>query len=285
MKLAFHGATSMKADLSTDVLASAHAGFKALEVWAAKMDDYLAEHSLSELKALFVENHVEPASISSIEFIAFRNNQFKQVKDRCRELCTIAECIGCQTVVVVPSPTPQRGGDAVLNLFVPWDEVVREYVNVLSELSAVARPHGVNLAFEFLGFGWCTVRTPRAAFEIIRKTGRENVGMNFDACHFYGGGGLLSEIDELDPKRILAFHLDDMEDVPKEAITDGRRLLPGQGVVPLGDICSRLAKIKYDGLCSIETFRAEYWEWDPYELAARAREAALRVLSPFFRIT
>lgn len=41
MKLAFHGATSMTADLETDLAVSARAGFQALEVWAAKMDRYL----------------------------------------------------------------------------------------------------------------------------------------------------------------------------------------------------------------------------------------------------
>ena len=40
------------------------------------------------------------------------------------------------------------------------------------------------------------------------KTGRENVGM-------VGGGGLISELDGLDPSRIFAFHLDDLEDTPK----------------------------------------------------------------------
>jgi ABC-type branched-subunit amino acid transport system permease subunit len=98
----------------------------------------------------------------------------------------------------------------------------------------------VRLAFEFLGFGWCTVRTPRAAFEIVQSTRRDNVGMTVDAAHFYGGGGLMSELDQLDPKRIYAFHLDDLEDTPKEAITDGTRLLPGLGVAPLNEICARL---------------------------------------------
>ena len=38
IKLGFHGATSMHADLQTDVAAAAQAGFKVLELWAAKVD-------------------------------------------------------------------------------------------------------------------------------------------------------------------------------------------------------------------------------------------------------
>ena len=40
MKLAYHGATHMKSDLETDITVSRKAGYKALEVWAAKIDDY-----------------------------------------------------------------------------------------------------------------------------------------------------------------------------------------------------------------------------------------------------
>lgn len=66
MKLAFHGATTMKADLVTDVEVSARAGYKDLEVWAAKMDDYLTGHSLSELAKAFTDNKVEPTAMEII---------------------------------------------------------------------------------------------------------------------------------------------------------------------------------------------------------------------------
>jgi 2-keto-myo-inositol isomerase len=276
MKLAFHGATTMTSDLETDVAVTAQAGFKALEVWAAKMDRYLANHSLADLNALFVGQGVMPLTLNSLEFIAFRGNEFSQIQARLHELGKIAQAIGCPTIVVVPSPTPDRN--------MPWTDVVAEYVNVLRDLSDIARQYGIKLSFEFLGFGWCSVRTPRAAFEIIQKADRDNIGLTVDAAHFYGGGGLLSELDQLDPKRIFAFHLDDLEDTPKEAITDATRLLPGMGVVPLDEICARLKRIGYNGPCSVELFRPEYWNWDPQELATKAYEAALKVLSPHFQI-
>ena len=162
--------------------------------------------------------------------------------------------------------------------------MIAEYVRVLRDLGEIAGQFGVRLSFEFLGFGWCSVRTPRAAFEIIQAIDRANVGMTVDAAHFYGGGGLLDEISQLDPARIFAFHLDDLEDTPKEAITDATRVLPGLGVIPLGEICRRLQAIGYDGPCSIELFRPEYWGWAASKLAVEARAAALRVLSPYFHI-
>jgi 2-keto-myo-inositol isomerase len=276
MKLAFHGATTMTSDLETDVAITAQAGFKALEVWAAKIDRFLAAHSLADLKALFENHAVMPLTINSIEFIAFRGSEYALVQARLHELGKIAQAIGCPTVVVVPSPLPVRD--------LAWADILAEYVNVLRDLSDIARLYGIQLSFEFLGFGWCSVRTPRAAFEIIQQADRDNLGLTFDAAHFYGGGGLMSEIDQLDPMRILAFHLDDLEDTSKEAIRDDTRLLPGLGVVPLDDICARLKHIGYSGPCAIELFRPEYWNWDPQELAIKARQAAIKVLSPHFQI-
>lgn len=276
MKLAFHSATTMTSDLETDIAVTAGAGFKALEVWAKKVDHYLATHSLSDLSALFVNHDLMPLALSSLEFIAFRGGEYAQIQARLHQLGKIAQAIGCPTVVVVPSPSPDRN--------LSWADTAAEYVKVLRDLSEIARLYNIKLSFEFLGFGWCSVRTPRAAFEIVQKVERDNIGLTVDAAHFYAGGGLMSELDQLNPVRIFAFHLDDLEDTPKEAISDATRLLPGFGMVPLDEICARLKRIGYDGPCSIELFRPEYWNWDPQDLAIQAREAALRILSPHFRI-
>jgi 2-keto-myo-inositol isomerase len=266
----------MTSDLETDVAVSKQAGFCALELWAAKIEKYLAGHSVANLKALLVENRVAPMSINSIEFIAFRGDEYHLIRERCEALCKIAAAIDCPTVVVVPSPTPDRN--------MPWDDVVKEYVTVLRDLSGIAAPYGIKLSFEFLGFGWCTVRTPRAAWEIVQKTACPNIGMTVDCAHFYGGGGLLSELDGIDPARIFAFHLDDLEDTPKEAISDATRLFPGLGVIPLNEICTHLKAAGYDGVCSIELFRPEYWAWNPLDVAVKARETALQMLSPHFNV-
>ncbi len=276
MKLGFHGATTMTSDLVTDVEISAQAGFSGLEVWAEKVDHYLLDHSLADLSALFTQHNIRPLALDAIVFIGFRGQEYPQIQARCQEVSAIAQAIQCPTIVVVAGPLPNRETS--------WDEVVVEYVSVLRDLGSIAERYGVKLAFEFLGFGWTAVRTPRGAYEIIQKTGRANIGMSFDAAHFYGGGGLLEELDAIDPAQIFAFHLDDLDDAPKEAFSDSIRILPGQGIIPLHAICARLKAIGYDGPCSIELFRPEYWQQDPFEVARKARNAALQILKPHFSI-
>ena len=280
MLLSINGATTMKATLPEDIAAAGAAGFKALEIWAAKMDAYLETHSVAELKALFDRAgrrpaaSLLPASINSIEFITFRPpDEYETIVARCRELCALAQALGCDKVVVVPSPTPEGAA---------WDHIRDESVRVLRELSDVASPYGVQLAFEFLGFPWCSVRTLAQCWEIVAETGRDNVGLVIDTCHFYAGGSALSSIGQVPPQKILIFHINDVEDRPLETIEDAHRLLPGEGVIPLDDILGQLRETGFDGLCSVELFRPEYWERDPAELAAAARAATLATVAKYF---
>jgi len=274
MLLAINGATTMKATLPEDVAAASAAGFRALEIWAAKMDTYLEAHSVEELKALFESAALQPASINSIEFITFRPpEEYEEIKARCRELCELARALGCDKIVVVPSPTPEDVGR---------DEIRDESVRALRELSDIAYPYGVQLAFEFLGFPWCSVRTLAQCWEIVKETQRGNVGLVIDTCHFYAGGSQLSAIGQVEAKKILIFHINDVEDHPLATVEDAHRLLPGEGVIPLDDILIRLKHIGFDGLCSVELFRPEYWERDPAELAAAARAATLESVKDYF---
>ena len=89
-------------------------------------------HSLADLNALFVNHGVMPLALNSIEFIAFRGSEYAQIQARLHELGKIAQAIGCPTVVVVPSPSPDRN--------MPWADIVAEYVKVLRDLSDIAQP-------------------------------------------------------------------------------------------------------------------------------------------------
>jgi len=282
MLLSINGATTMKATLPEDIAAASAAGFKALEIWAAKMDTYLESHAVGDLKALFDQAGASgagliPASINSIEFITFRppEEYEEAIVARCRELCELSQALGCGTIVVVPSPTPEGA---------TWDRIRDESVRVLRDLSDVAASYGVHLAFEFLGFPWCSVRTLSQCWEIVEATQRDNVGLVIDTCHFYAGGSALSTIDRVPPHKIFVFHINDVEDRPLETIEDAHRLLPGEGVIPLDDVLSHLKRTGFDGLCSVELFRPAYWERDPAELAAAARAATLAAVGKYFEV-
>lgn len=271
MKIALNGATTMRADLATDIRAASAAKFDCLEIWAAKLRKFLKTNTTAELKNLLDEHELEPYSINSIERITFRDKgAHAKLLEECEELCRIANEIGCPYLVVVPSPLPSGKSRS---------DVVEESVRVLDELGRIAEKHNVALAFEFLGQPDCSVQTLEQASEIVEQLSRSNVGLVIDSFHFYAGGSRIESIDALDAQKLFIFHINDAENLPREQLEDRHRLLPGLGILPLREIIRALRRIAYDRVTSVEIFRPEYWERDPQELATEAHAAVSRVLS------
>jgi sugar phosphate isomerase/epimerase len=94
---------------ATDIKAAGAAGFDYVEIWAAKLREFLKKNTVAELKKLIEENNLEPYSINSIEHITFRNtDDYEKIKTECEDLSRIAAEINCPYVVVVPGKLPER---------------------------------------------------------------------------------------------------------------------------------------------------------------------------------
>lgn len=270
MKIALNGATTMHADLETDIRAASEAGFDLIEIWAAKLREFLKTRTAEDLKNLLDEHNLEPYSINSIEHITFRNEEdYKQIKAECEELSTIAGEIGCPYIVVVPGKLPENATK---------EEIIEESVKVLNELADIAEKHNVSLAFEFLGQTDCSVQTLDLCNEIVEKVNRPNIGNVLDTFHFYAGNSTFEAIDAMKPEKLFIFHINDAENLPKEQLTDAHRLYPGTGILPIKEIKAHFDKIGYDRMVSIEIFRPEYWNENPFEVARKARQATIDVL-------
>jgi len=272
MKIALNGATTMKADLETDLHAAKLAGFDFLEIWKSKLRDFLKTNSVSDLQRMFEAGGVPPLSINSIEHISFRSPEdYAKIKSECEELSSVAATLGCPYIVVVPGRLPQPAPSR--------EEIVAESIRVLTELAAIARRYGVALAFEFLGQKDCSVQTLDLAAEIVRESAQQNLGLVIDSFHFYAGGSALEMIEQLESDRLFIFHINDAEDLPRDELQDSHRLLPGLGILPLVELIEAFKHIGYDRVASVEIFRPEYWERDPLELAREAYQATKQVLA------
>ena len=270
MKIALNGATTMLADLETDIKAASQAGYELIEIWAAKLREFLETRTVADLKQLLEEHNLEPYSINSIEYITFRDEaDYEGVKLECEEYSKIAGAINCPYVVVVPGKLPENATE---------DEIIDESVKVLNELADIAAKYNVGLAFEFLGQTDCSVQTLDLDKKIIKKVNRENVGLVIDTFHFYAGNSTLEAIETLDPQKLFIFHINDAEDLPKSDLTDAHRLYPGEGILPIKEIKQRFDQIGYDRMVSIEIFRPEYWNENPFEVAVNAKAATEKVL-------
>jgi 2-keto-myo-inositol isomerase len=270
MKIALNGATTMHANLVTDIQAAHAAGFDLIELWKSKLIEYLEDNSIHDLIRLLDESSLEPWSINSIEHITFRTPEdYAAIKEECEKLCQIAGDLNCPYIVVVPGKLPENATK---------QEIIDESVRVLNELGDIAHHYGISLAFEFLGQTDCSVQTLDLAKEIIETIDRPNIGVVIDTFHFYAGNSSFEAIDTLDPEKLFIFHINDAENLPKAELTDAHRLYPGTGILPIREMKEHFDKIGYNRMVSIEIFRPEYWAEDPFEVARKAKIATEEVL-------
>jgi len=270
MELGLNGATTLKADLATDIAAAGKAGFDFVEIWAAKLMGYLERGGLRALRRDLKRAGVKAATLNSVERVTFNDpsGHVRMLEDFQR-FCRVAQAIDCETVLVVPSPRPKGISLAAIE---------RESVRVLRELSGIAKPYGVRLAYEFLGFADCTVNTLAQCAAIVEKVARPNVGLVLDTFHFFAGGSRLASIRQVDPGKIFIVHVNDVERAPRRKMHDALRLFPGKGIIPLTGILRGLKAIGYTGRFSVEIFRPQYWNRPPLLVAREARATALAAL-------
>ena len=275
MLIGLNGATTMKnADLRADIEISAELGYDFIEIWKAKLYDYLKLKNIDELINSLVKNNMKAYAINSIENITFRNKEdLNYIKEELIRLCEIANKIKCDYIVVVPSPKPSG---------VSREEIKQESISRLEELSKITQGYDTGLAFEFIGTGNCSVKTLDDAWQIVKGAELENVGLVVDAFHFYTGGSSIQSIKKIPPDKIIIFHINDCEDLPIEKLQDKHRLLPGEGVIPLKEIAGALKSIGYNRVVSVELFRPDYWKWDAKKLAYQSKKRTEDILDGIF---
>ena len=261
----------MTADFETDIRAAAAAGYDLVELRSNKLYNYLENHAIDDLKALLAETGIGVLSINTLEHITWRSEEdYAAIKAECAKLCEISAAIGCPYVLSVPGALRQGPKTD--------EETIAESVRVLNELADIAEPYGIKIGFEFLGEAGNSVTTLDLGSKIVDLVDRESVGNVIDTYHFYAGNSSFDALEDLDPSKLFIFHINDVEDLPKDQLNDSKRLYPGLGVLPIAEMKATLDKIGYDGPVSVEIFRPEYWEQDPFEVAANAKAATEEVL-------
>lgn len=258
----------MTSNLETDIRIAGKVGFDVLEITASKLDSYLQTRTLADARRQLEAAKLKAHAINSIEKINFRDAAGRaEVLARTRQLSEYGKALECPWIIAVPGPAPEG---------TTWQAIRDNTATCLRAMSETAEPYGVQIAFEFLGFPWCPVQTVAQAWEIVKTVNSPNVGMVIDTCHFYAGGSTLDSVKSIDAKKLAVFHINDVEAMPKEKITDANRLFPGDGVIPLKEIIGAVRATRFDGVASVEIFRPEYWQRDPLSVAKEALQKSKR---------
>jgi 2-keto-myo-inositol isomerase len=175
----------------------------------------------------------------------------------------ICRALRAAYLLVVPPRAPGVTSEAAIG-------PMREGLAIVRDRAGAT---GVRVAFEFLGFADCPIGSPALAADVVADV--PGADLVLDSCHWHASGS--ASLDAFPVDRLAMVHLNDAPDKPPRLVEDADRLLPGQGVIRLGELIAGLRARGYTGPWSLETFNPAYWEADPLTVA-REGTAALNAL-------
>ncbi len=267
MKPALAQVSSLDAAFADDVADYAAGKCTAIELWLGKLDRYLDQHSIDDLRALLNE-HGMATPVASFqggllasqgEFRRQHWEGFERRLTQCRELE-----IG--TLVLA--------GDVVGQL--TQQDLERVQMS-LEQAAALAGQHGVRLAREFQARS-TFINNLQTAAALVAETGSPYLGICFDTFHYYVGPSKPEDLGYLTAENLFHVQLCDLSGVAREFATDADRILPGDGDIPLAALLARLTEIDYRGHVAIELMNPQIWRIPPVQFGEIAMTALRKLL-------
>lgn len=267
MKIGFNEATALKCQgqsLMADLEMCEKYGFDYFEMRYDCLAEYMKKHTLAELAEWFDTHKIKPWAYNTLEF-------FNQL-DPFQELATdwhldwiieVCKAIGMKMLIAVPSFN--------VGLDKSVAEIKAEAVKRLRYMAEKVGPE-IKISLEFCGVPSCSINQFGTAYEVVKEVALPNVGITLDTFHFHEMGSKIEDLKKADPQKIFVYHLNDCEDLPIGSCGDDKRLWPGEGVVDHAGIAAVLKEIGFDGVCTIEEFRPEYYAMEHEKNIKKAAE-------------
>lgn len=268
MRLCMHQNTSRAAGFRGSLEGWARAGIRHAELSDRLLDGFLERDTLAGARALMEDLGVTPVSgavvVPELWIPGERRAAGLEVW---RRRCDQYAALGLE-LVYSPSITsrPVTAED-----FAATPDCIRE-------TGEIARSHGLTAMIEFTR-GSTHLSTLTTALSMIRRAEHPAVRPMLDFFHYWSGMSKLLDLDLLRPGELRHAHFQDLLDVPRELVDNDARLIPGDGVAPVEAILRALAHKGYEGALSVELFRAEYVQGDPFEVASEIRRKCEAVMS------
>ncbi|WP_088340757.1 sugar phosphate isomerase/epimerase family protein [Robiginitalea sediminis] len=116
--------------------------------------------------------------------------------------------------------------------------------------------------------------------QITIASGHPKAAMLLDIYHVHRGGNTWDTVDVLNGGRMPVIHMNDYPATPAwNELTDGDRVLPGEGSCPFGTVIPKLYHAGFRGGFSVELFNQGYWaKWDAAEMLAQSYACTVEVL-------
>ena len=279
MKIGFNEATALKCrgqSLMADLEACEKYGYDYIEIRFDCIKDYLKEHSLDELAIWFKNHRLKPWAYNTLIFFNLRDAVgAKEIDDEIDFIIKVSNTIGMKMLITVPSFDV-----GPLSI----EAIKKEAVQRLAYIVDKVEPHGIRVSLEFCGCPNCSINQFGTAYDIVKAVNKDNVGITLDTFHFHAMDSHWEDLENADGKKIFAFHLNDSENLPIGSMLDDKRLWPGEGCLDHGRTLKILKEIGFDGVCTIEEFRPEYYELSHDDNVRIAKEKTAALISKYYNL-
>ena len=142
----------------------------------------------------------------------------------------------------------------------------------------IASEYNLTCMIEFLRNS-SHLATLTSALSMTRAADHPSIRPMIDFFHFWSGLSKLEDLDLLEPGELEHCHFQDLLDAPKELTDNSYRLIPGDGIAPINAILSKLTEKGYNGALSVELFREELVNGDPFEVASEIKRKSESVMN------
>jgi 2-keto-myo-inositol isomerase len=267
MQLAMHQNTSRAAGFRRSLEGWARAGIRHVELTDVLLDEFLQGDTLPGARRLLDDLNLTPVSAAAVLPDVWipgpgRAASLETWRRRCEQFAALGlDKLYCPSITTRP---------VTANDFAATPACIRE-------VGDITRGFGLTAMIEFARTSTHLATLP-STLQVIREAGHTAVRPMLDFFHFYSGLSKLEDLDLLEPGELAHVHFQDLLDGPRELIDNNSRLIPGDGIAPVVPMLRKLAAKEYRGALSVELFRAELVEGDPFTVAEEIREKCETVM-------
>jgi sugar phosphate isomerase/epimerase len=260
-----------KLDYESQIKMAAQAGWQAVGITVDTLESYLSMgKTIEEVKILLEKNNLCSVEIQSFgPWVCASGKDQIEILDRCRKFSRISKCLEGPILVF---------NTRCLGIF--DSSLAREN---FKEICRIAAEDGTRIGLEFVPFS--PINTIKKAWNLIKETDPPNCGIILDFFHYFKGGSLLADLEEVPIEKIFDVHVDDLKDMnPEESLSilsRNYRVFPGEGNFIFSDILKYLFERGYAGYYSLEVLNRDYSREDPLKLALRAKESVEHLLNDY----
>ena len=258
---------TLDAGFESDVADYAAGQCPAIEIWLTKLETYLRNHALDDVRRLR-DAHGVAFPVASYQGgllvgEAERQREHWSHFERRLQICQELE-IG--TLVVTCDLQGPR-----------TQEELGRVTSLLRQAGAKAAEFGVRLALEFQGkAAW--LNNLETAVALVADIAHPQIGVCLDLFHYYTGPSKLEDLQHCTPDNLFHVQLCDLAGVTRELAADADRVLPGDGDFDIPTLIDALRGIGYGGHISVELMNPQIWHVPPLQFGEIGMTALRRAL-------